>query len=78
MWPKVLKDIALRPVAKCKSILACGNAQHPAGQTSTSSWPGIAVQKTASLPLAYVPAIRVFTLKKKDVDARHKAGHDGG
>ncbi len=25
-----------------------------------------------------VPAIRVWARKKKDVDARHKAGHDGG
>jgi hypothetical protein len=25
-----------------------------------SSWPGIAVRRTASLPLAYVPAIHVF------------------
>jgi hypothetical protein len=24
-----------------------------------------------------VPAIHVFCCKKKDVDARHKAGHDG-
>jgi len=23
-----------------------------------------------------VPAIRVFSLRKEDVDARHKAGHD--
>jgi len=27
--------------------------------------------------LAYVPAIHVFLLGQ-DVDARHKAGHDGG
>src|SRR5205085_3797035 len=27
---------------------------------STSSWPGIAVRRTASLPLAYVPAIHVL------------------
>jgi len=25
-----------------------------------------------------VPAIHVFLFKKQDVDARHKAGHDGG
>jgi hypothetical protein len=25
-----------------------------------ASWPGIAVRRTASLPLAYVPAIHVF------------------
>src|SRR4051794_39285020 len=43
-----------------------------------SSWPGIAVRRTASLPLAYVPAIHVFLLGTKDVDARHKAGHDEG
>jgi hypothetical protein len=24
-----------------------------------------------------VPAIHVFNVKKEDVDARHKAGHDG-
>jgi hypothetical protein len=31
----------------------------------------------ASLPLAYVPAIHVFLAACfKDVDARHKAGHD--
>jgi hypothetical protein len=24
-----------------------------------------------------VPAIHVFFLRRKDVDARHKAGHDG-
>jgi hypothetical protein len=42
------------------------------------SWPGIAVRRTASLPLAYVPAIHVLfdAATKKDVDARHKAGHD--
>jgi hypothetical protein len=36
-------------------------------------------RRTASLPLAYVPAIHVSLLcqTKKDVDARHKAGHDG-
>jgi hypothetical protein len=30
---------------------------------------------TASFPLAYVPAVRL-RLGRKDVDARHKAGHD--
>jgi hypothetical protein len=41
------------------------------------SWPGIAVRRTASLPLAYVPAIHVFLENcTKDVDARLKAGHD--
>jgi hypothetical protein len=44
-----------------------------------SSWPGKAVQRTASLPLAYVPAIHVFIASRKlDVDARDKPGHDGG
>src|SRR5712671_5581790 len=43
-----------------------------------SSWPGIAVRRTASLPLAYDPAIHVFAAtRKKDVDARDKPGHDG-
>jgi hypothetical protein len=27
-----------------------------------SSWPGLDVRRTASLPLAYVPAIHVFEL----------------
>jgi hypothetical protein len=40
------------------------------------SWPGIAVRRTASLPLAYVPAIHVLLAAKKDVDARDKPGHD--
>src|SRR5439155_16052464 len=47
---------------------------HP---SSTPSWPGIAVRRTASLPLAYVPAIHAFPAERlEDVDARHKAGHD--
>jgi hypothetical protein len=34
MWPKVLKDIALRPeIVKGKSVLTCRNAGHPAGQS---------------------------------------------
>jgi hypothetical protein len=38
---------------------------------------GIAVRRTASLPLAYDPAIYVFDRpEKKDVDARDKRGHD--
>jgi hypothetical protein len=41
-----------------------------------SSWPGIAVRRTASLPLAYVPAIHVLAASKKGVDARVKPGHD--
>jgi hypothetical protein len=43
---------------------------------NTTSWPGIAVRRTASLPLAYVPAIDVLLFDNKDVDARHKAGYD--
>jgi hypothetical protein len=46
-------------------------------KSSLSSWPGIAVRRTASLPLAYA---RPSTLSRrytvKDVDAEHKAGHD--
>jgi putative acetyltransferase len=39
---------------------------------------GTAVRRTASLPLAYVPAIHVLRRdRKKDVDARDKPGHDG-
>ena len=30
------------------------------GRFILSSWPGVAVRRTASLPLAYVPAIHVF------------------
>jgi hypothetical protein len=37
---------------------------------------GIAVRRTASLPLAYVPAIHVLAIEKKGVDARVKPGHD--
>jgi hypothetical protein len=38
-----------------------------------SSWPGIAVGTTASLPLAYVPAIHVFLAEIQiDVDARDR------
>ena len=42
----------------------------------TPSWSGIAVRRTASLPLAYVPAIHVFlfSTRKKDVDGRDKPG----
>jgi hypothetical protein len=38
------------------------------------SWPGKSAKRVFVLD---VPAIRVFLdAKKKDVDARHKAGHD--
>ena len=33
--------------------------------------------KNGVASLAYVPAIHVFACAAKDVDARHKAGHDG-
>jgi hypothetical protein len=53
-------------------------AIHRRDKRARSSWPGIAVRRTASLPLACVPAIHVFgTTSKKDVDARVKPGHDG-
>src|ERR1700722_2520996 len=42
-----------------------------------SSCPGIAVRRTASLPLAYDPGIHVF-LAVTFVDGRVKPGHDGG
>jgi hypothetical protein len=32
--------------------------------------------KDGVLSHAYVPAIHVLPAEKKDVDARHKAGHD--
>jgi hypothetical protein len=41
------------------------------------SCPALAVRRTASLPLAYVPGIHVFvSISKKDVDGRDKPGHD--
>jgi hypothetical protein len=43
--------------------------------THQPSWPGPAVRRTASLPLAYVPAIHVLQ-HVQDVDARDKRGHD--
>src|SRR2546423_1764242 len=42
-----------------------------------SSCPGTAVRRTASLPLAYVPGIHVYSYGTKDVDGRDKPGHDG-
>jgi len=37
--------------------------------------PGIAVRRTASLPLAYVPGIHVLTAyQQKDVDGRDEPG----
>jgi hypothetical protein len=36
----------------------------------------MAVQGTASLALADVPAIHVLNAGAEDADARHKAGHD--
>jgi len=44
----------------------------------SSSCPGIAVRRTASLPLAYARASTPFFLDhRKDVDGRDKPGHDG-
>jgi hypothetical protein len=45
--------------------------------TLKSSWPGIAVLRTAFFQNAYIPAIPFLAARQKDVDARHKAGHDG-
>ena len=40
--------------------------------------PGIAVRRTASLPLAYVPGIHVLLpLSQEGVDGWDKPGHDG-
>jgi hypothetical protein len=33
--------------------------------------------KNGVASLAYVPAIHAFAARPEDVDARHKAGHDG-
>src|ERR1700688_2562469 len=41
-----------------------------------SSWPGIAVQRTASLRSPMPGHQRLEPLCCKDMDARHKAGHD--
>ncbi len=41
------------------------------GRTASTSWPGIAVRRTASLPLAYArPSTSYLLLLLKDVDAR--------
>ena len=59
--------------------MRCTNREAmPFMANSGSSWPGIAVRRTASLPLAYVPAIHVFASRKRKqgVDARDKRGHD--
>jgi hypothetical protein len=42
-----------------------------------ASWPGIAVRRTASLPLAYARPSTSWPQMKEDVDARDKPGHDG-
>jgi len=46
--------------------------------SNRSSWPGIAVRRTASLPLAYDPAIHHLreNLFFKRMDARVKPVHD--
>jgi hypothetical protein len=38
---------------------------------------GLAVQRTASLPLAYARPSTSLVEAEKDVDARDKRGHDG-
>jgi hypothetical protein len=40
------------------------------------SCPGIAVRRTASLPLAYARASTPFFAGRQDVDGRDKPGHD--
>jgi hypothetical protein len=40
------------------------------------SCPGIAVRRTASLPLAYARASTSFFRRRQDVDGRDKPGHD--
>jgi hypothetical protein len=43
----------------------------------SASWPGIAVRRTASLPLAYARPFTVFLgLRLPNVDSRDKPGHD--
>jgi penicillin-binding protein 1C len=42
-----------------------------------SSWPGIAVRRTASLPLAAARASTSLLASGEDVDGRDKPGHDG-
>ncbi|MEA2918674.1 MAG: hypothetical protein QOJ15_10755 [Bradyrhizobium sp.] len=44
-------------------------------RTISSSWPGIAGRRTASLPLAYVPAIHVFCFHAQHRHARAWPGH---
>ncbi|MGB6171926.1 MAG: FAD-linked oxidase C-terminal domain-containing protein, partial [Xanthobacteraceae bacterium] len=42
-----------------------------------SSWPGIAVRRTASLRSPMSRPSTTFPSSQEDVDARHEAGHDG-
>jgi hypothetical protein len=48
-----------RVVHAADAIISRSNATKQSSDLSPS-WPGIAVRRTASLPLAYVPAIHVF------------------
>jgi hypothetical protein len=45
-------------------------------EDSRSSWPGTGERKRRRSSNGYVPAIHVFGVDLKDVDARDKRGHD--
>ena len=56
----------IRRVRKC-----CNGTKGRHGRSLTASWPGIAVRRTASLPLAYSrPSTSSVPQRFKDVDAR--------
>jgi putative AlgH/UPF0301 family transcriptional regulator len=69
------KQNTRRRCARSALISACCRAK-PA-MPSALSWPGIAVRRTAApcSPMSR-PSMTCFLAKLKDVDARHKAGHD--
>src|SRR5258708_354117 len=54
-----------------------GEMSDVAAPHTPSSCPGTAVQRTASLPLAYARASTPLLATSEDVDGRDKPGHDG-
>src|SRR6202011_2180746 len=66
--------------SRTRSGLACPLVYVGASQVNLhalSSWPGVAVRRTASLPLAYArPSTSFLPQACQDVDAGDKPGHD--
>src|SRR5438445_13410259 len=59
-WPARFRELSGVPAVR-RVRICCSQ---PCVDSQTSSWPGIAVRRTASLSLAYVPAIHVFAARK--------------